>query len=58
MEDKTEKTELPDDDWVVYLPDEEMRAFERAYFKMWLARQELQKVAEGMKRVEFPPARE
>ena len=43
MEDK-EKQRLPEDDWVVYLPNEAMRAFESAYFKMWQARQELEKL--------------
>ena len=43
MEDK-EKQRLPEDDRVVYLPNEAMRAFERAYFKMWQARKELEKL--------------
>ena len=46
MEAKDKNKELPEDDRVVYLPDEAMRSFERAYFKMWQARQELEKVAE------------
>ena len=48
MEDK-EKQRLPEDDWVVYLPDEAMRAFNSAYFKMLQARQELQKLKEELK---------
>ena len=51
MEDK-EKQRLPDDDWVVYLPDEAMRSFNSAYFKMLQARQELQNVADELKRIE------
>ena len=48
MEDK-EKQRLPEDDWVVYLPDEAMRAFNSAYFKMLQARHELQKLKEELK---------
>ena len=38
----------PDD--VVFVPDEVMRAFERAELKTWQARQEFRKIAESMKR--------
>ena len=48
MEDK-EKQKLPEDDWVVYLPNEAMRAFERAYFKMWQAKKELEKIKEELR---------
>ena len=48
MEDKDRKVELPDDDWVVYIPDEARRAFERAYMKMWEAKKELEKMREEM----------
>ena len=51
MENTKQQQKLPEDDWVVYIPDDAMRAFESAYFKMWQARQELQKVADGMKQV-------
>ena len=47
MEDK-EKQKLPEDDWVVYLPDEAMRAFNSAYFKMLQAQNELKKLREEM----------
>ena len=52
METEDKKTKLPNDDWVVFIPDEEMRAIERASLKMWQARRELQKIRDEMKRVE------
>ena len=49
MEDnKDKKEELPDDDWVVYIPDEAMRAFNRAYFNMLEAQNELKKLREEL----------
>ena len=52
MKTEIKNTKLPDDDWVVFIPDEEMRAIERACFKMWQARREFQKIRDGMKKVE------
>ena len=49
MENENNKPKLPDDDWVVYIPDEEMRAIERASLKMWQARKELQKIRDEMR---------
>ena len=49
MESEHHKTEAPDDDWVVYLPDAEMRAFERALLNMEMAQMEFRKLAEDMK---------
>ena len=48
MEDKDRKVELPDDDWVVFIPDEAMRAFNSAYFKMLEAQKVLKKLKEEM----------
>ena len=47
--DKNRQHEIwwPDD--VIFVSDEIIRAFERAEFKMWQARQELRNVAESMK---------
>jgi len=49
MENENNKPKLPDEDWVVYIPDEEMRAIERASLKMWQARKELQKIRDEMR---------
>ena len=49
MKTENKNTKLPDDDWVVYIPDEEMRAIERASLKMWQARKELQKIRDEMR---------
>ena len=49
MEEKDRKIELPDDDWVVYIPDDAMRAFNSAYFKMLEAQKELKKLREELK---------
>ena len=38
-------------DDVVFIPDEAMQVFDRAYFKMRQAREELQKFANEMKRL-------
>ena len=48
METDKSKMKLPDEDWVVYIPDEEMRAIERASLKMWQARKEFQKIREEL----------
>ena len=52
MGTENKKMKLPDDDWVVYIPDEEMRAIERTSFKMWQARQEFQKIRDEMMKIE------
>jgi len=49
METETKKTDLPDDDWVVYVPDAEMRAIERALFNMEMVQMEFHKLAEEMR---------
>ena len=49
MEEKARKIDLPDDDWGVFIPDEAMRAFNSAYFKMLEAQKELKKLREEMK---------
>ena len=49
MEEKTRKIDLPDDDWFVFIPDEAMRAFNSAYFKMLEAQKELKKLREELK---------
>ena len=49
MKTVNRKEELPDDDWVVYLPNEGMRAFGRALFKMEMAQKELHKITDEMK---------
>jgi hypothetical protein len=46
---KKEDWQWPDYEDVVFVPDEQVRALEKAYFKMWEAQQEFKKVAEGMK---------
>jgi hypothetical protein len=51
-EDKKAGIQPDNNDWVVYLPDKEMRAFERTLSKMEQARDELRKVRESMERVE------
>jgi len=48
MEEKARKIDLPDDDWVVFIPDEAMRAFNSAYFKMLEAQKELKKLREEL----------
>ena len=48
MEEKARKIDLPDDDWVVFIPDEAMRAFNSAYFKMLEAQKELKKLKEEL----------
>jgi len=50
MKTVNRKPELPDDDWVVYLPSEGMRAFERALFKMEKAQKEFHKLAKEIKK--------
>jgi len=52
MKTENKNMKAPDEDWVVFIPDEEMRAIERASFKMWQARREFQKIRDEMKRVE------
>jgi hypothetical protein len=42
-----EKTE--DDDYVVFIPDKDMWAIDRAFFKMECARQELHKIRDEMR---------
>ena len=49
MNKEKRKPELPEDDWVVYLPNAAMRSFESAYFKMWQALKGFQKYADEMK---------
>ena len=49
METENKNMKLPDDDWVVFIPDEEMRAIERARFKMWQARREFQKIRDELR---------
>ena len=50
MEEKKEQTvAFPDDDWFVFIPDEAMRAFNSAYFKMLEAQKELKKLREELK---------
>jgi len=53
MESEDKKTEAPDDDWVVYVPDAELRAFERALFNMEMAQREFRRLAEGMKEMKM-----
>ena len=48
MEDNDKKVELPEDDWVVFIPDEAMRAFNSAYFKMLQAKKELDRLREEL----------
>jgi hypothetical protein len=48
MEDKKEGQQ-PDDDNVIFIPDEYVRSLERIIYKMEQAQKELLKVAEGMK---------
>jgi hypothetical protein len=48
MNEVPTKKDVPDDDWVVFIPDEEVRALERICNKMQQAQQELRKVAEAM----------
>jgi hypothetical protein len=49
--DKKEK-EWPDDDKVIYIPDEYIRDIENSLNKLETARQEFLKVMEGAKRME------
>ena len=51
MDTENKKTETPDDDWVVYLPDKELRAFERALYNMEKARREFHRLGEEMRGV-------
>ncbi|MDR0395441.1 MAG: hypothetical protein LBH77_09815 [Tannerella sp.] len=51
MADKNPKREtekMEDDDYVVFIPDEDMWAIDRAFFKMERARQELHKIRDEM----------
>jgi hypothetical protein len=50
MEEKEtpNKLELPDGDYVVFIPDEDFRSIERALNKMEQARQELLKIGESL----------
>ena len=51
MDAENKKTDLPDDDWVVYIPDKVFWAFESALFKMEMAQKEFHKLADEMKQV-------
>jgi predicted RNA-binding protein len=50
MEEKEtpNKLELPDDDYVVFIPDKDLRSIERAINRMEQARQELHKIRESL----------
>ena len=48
---KKDNWQWPEYEEVVFVPDEQVRAIEKAYFKMWEARQEFQKVSDGMKQM-------
>jgi hypothetical protein len=55
MDDKEtpNKLELPDDDYVVFIPAEDIRSIERALNKMEQARQELHKIRESLNNGEW-----
>jgi predicted RNA-binding protein len=50
MDDKEtpNKLELPDDDYVVFIPDKDLRSIEQALNKMEQAQQELHKIRESL----------
>ena len=52
MEAEQKKTDLPDNDWYVFIPDEELRAFERSLNNLEQVRDEFRKLKEEMVRVE------
>jgi hypothetical protein len=52
IEKENKKSEQPDDDWTVYIPDAEMRAFERMYANLETAREEFLKFRESLNRIE------
>ena len=49
METEKQKTDLPDDDWYVFIPDEERRAFERSLNNLEQVRDEFRKWKEELK---------
>jgi hypothetical protein len=50
--EKDRKDEWPDDDKLIFIPDEEYHSFMQSFFKMEQAQQELQKIKNGEWRVE------
>ena len=53
METEKKKTDLPDEDWYVFIPDEEMRAFEHTLNNLEQAREKFRKLKDEMVRVEI-----
>ena len=49
MNELNVKKKLPDDEKVVFVPEEEIKAIENIFGKMEQAKQEFCKVAEGLK---------
>ena len=52
MKTEKKKTDLPDNDWYVFIPDEEMRAFERTLSNLEQVLDDFQKLKDELKRVE------
>jgi len=52
METENKKIELPHDDWYVFIPDEELRAFERSLNNLEQVRDEFRKWKDEMVSVE------
>jgi hypothetical protein len=52
METENKKTDLPDNDWYVFIPDNEMRAFERTLNNLEQVRDDFKKLRDELKRVE------
>ena len=52
MEHENKKKELPDEDWYVFIPDEELRAFERSLNNLEQVRDEFRKLKDEMVSVE------
>jgi hypothetical protein len=49
MEIIERKDECPDDDRVIYIPDEEYLCFMRSFYKMDLAQREFHKIRDNLK---------
>jgi uncharacterized protein YaaN involved in tellurite resistance len=47
------KLELPDDDYVVFIPDKDLRSIEQALNKMEQAQQELHRIRESLNNGEW-----
>ena len=52
MKTENKKIVLPEDDWYVFIPDDEMRAFERTLNNLEQVRDDFKKLRDELKRVE------